>query len=121
MEFSESRPIYLQVADYCFTCIMTHRWSPGERMPSVRELAVGLSVNTHTVLKAIEFLRDMGVVEPRRGLGFFLTDDAPRRVLEAKRQEFFNEVLPDIFHRMRVLGITPEEVSEAYLRDAGES
>lgn len=116
MEFSESRPIYMQVADYCFTCIMTHRWAPGERMPSVRELAVGLSVNTHTVLKAIEFLRDLGVVEPRRGLGFFLTEDAPGRVMQAKREEFFATVLPDIFERMDVLGITPEEIADAYRR-----
>lgn len=93
---------------------MTHRWKPGEKMPSVRELSVGLKVNTHTVLKAIDFLRELGVAEPRRGMGFYLTEDATQRVVEAKRTEFFTSVLPDIFEKMDVLGITPEEITEVY-------
>lgn len=106
----------MQVADYCFSCIMTHRWNPGEKMPSVRELSVALKVNTHTVLKAIDFLRELGVVEPRRGLGFFLSEDAPARVLQAKRDEFFTTVLPDIFERMDMLGISPDDIVQAYAR-----
>ena len=52
IQFREDRPIYRQIVDYSLGCILTGNWSPGMRVPSVREMAVQLAVNTHTVLKA---------------------------------------------------------------------
>lgn len=116
MEFTANKPIYRQIADTCLGRIITGEWAPGERVPSVREVAVELAVNTHTVLKAYEFLQLHDLITPRRGLGFFLEPDAPARVQTLRREEFFSSALPGLAAEMKLLGISPEELSD-HLRD----
>ncbi len=113
MEFKSERPIYRQIADYCFARILAGDWPPGSRIPSVRELAVMMTVNTHTVLKAFEFLQAHGIIAPRRGMGFFLTDDAPQRIAATRREEFFSSTVPALAEEMRLLGITTAELLAA--------
>lgn len=116
MEFKTDRPIYRQIVDYCFNCILSSAWKAGERIPSVRELALGMSVNTHTVLKAYEYLQLHGIIESRRGMGYFLCGDAPGKVDATRREEFFENVVPDVFQQMNLLGISIDELIEAYRR-----
>lgn len=113
MEFSDNKPIYRQIVDYAFNCIIDRTWPQGERIPSVRELAADLGVNTRTVLKAMEDLQDMAVIESRRGMGFILLADAADKVTEARRSEFFNVSLPALLEEMERLGITKEELIES--------
>lgn len=114
MNFNTQRPIYRQIAEYCFARILSADWKPGERVPSVRELAMLMTVNTHTVLKAFDFLQAHNVIEPRRGMGFYLAADAQERVHATLREEFFETTLPDIFEQMDMLGITPDEIAAAW-------
>ena len=100
MEFSDNKPIYRQIVDYAFNCIIDGTWAPGARIPSVRELAADLGVNTRTVLKAMEDLQDMAVIESRRGMGFILLGDAVTKVTDARRREFFNVSLPALLEEM---------------------
>ncbi|MBD5185651.1 MAG: GntR family transcriptional regulator [Bacteroidales bacterium] len=116
MEFTNNKPIYKQIADYAFSCILSGEWKPQERVPSVRELAVQLAVNNNTVLKAMDFLQAREVIYPKRGMGFFLAADAPERVMAARREEFFSTTLEAVRSEMEMLGITPEEVAEALRR-----
>ncbi len=111
MNFKTNRPIYQQITDYCFNCILQRQWKSGERVPSVRELASQLAVNTHTVLKALEYLQQAGIIYPRRGMGFYLADDALDRVNTARRERFYREVLPELFHEMDILGITLDDIA----------
>ena len=106
IQFREDRPIYRQIVDYSLGCILTGNWSPGMRVPSVREMAVQLAVNTHTVLKAYEFLQDHGLIESRRGMGFYLADDAMERVNELRREEFFSNMIPTLAKEMELLKIS---------------
>lgn len=114
MDFKTDRPIYQQIVDYCYTRILSGAWPPDGKIPSVRELAMALSVNTHTVLKALETLQSAEIIMPRRGLGFFLAPDAPGRVMQARRQEFFNTTLAELFHEMEMLGISIDDVVDYY-------
>lgn len=114
MDFSTNKPIYRQIIDICFGSILSGDWQPGQRVPSVRELAVQLAVNSHTVLKAFEYLQAEGIVYPRRGLGFFLADDARDRVLTAQRQEFYETTLAETFKAMDMLGVTIDDVVGHY-------
>lgn len=112
MEFSQDKPIYRQIIDSCYARILSGRWQQGERVPSVRELAVEVAVNTHTVLKAYEFLQSHGIIVARRGLGFYLAPDAVEQVNAARREEFFAVTLPAVAAEMKLLGISIEEVAE---------
>lgn len=114
MNFNDSKPIYRQIIDYCFNCILAGQWKPDERVPSVRELAVQMAVNTHTVLKAFEFLQAHDIVYPRRGMGFFLAADALERVNRTRREEFYNETLTALFCEMDRLGISINDVIDHY-------
>lgn len=114
MDFKTDRPIYQQIVDYCYTCILSGVWSPEEKIPSVRELAMALSVNTHTVLKALETLQTTEIITPRRGLGFFLAPDAPGRVMQARRREFFDTTLAELFREMEMLGVSIDDVVAYY-------
>lgn len=114
MEFKADRPIYRQIMDYAFECILSGVWEPEQRVPSVRELAVALAVNSHTVLKAYEQLQTGGFIAPRRGMGFFLTAEAPRLVAEEQRKEFFDNVLDNVFAQMDMLGISIDDVVAHY-------
>ncbi len=112
MEFKSNRPIYIQIKDYCYSRVLTGEWLPGTKMPSVRELAVTLSVNVNTVLKAYEGLEQEGIIYTRRGLGYFLSDDALAVVMKIQREEFFAETLPDLFRTMKRLGISIDEINK---------
>lgn len=114
MEFSSDKPIYRQIADYFMAEILRGVWREGDKAPSVRELSVGLGVNTHTVLKAYDYLQDHGVIEARRGTGYYLTPGACSAVGALRREEFFDSSLPALFEQMRLLGVGMEEIAEAY-------
>lgn len=119
MDFKSDRPIYLQIRDYAFGCILGDCWKPGEKVPSVREMSVQLAVNTHTVAKAYELLESEGVIIPRRGMGFFLAEDARTRIKEEQRREFFANTLPEVFSTMKQLGIDINDIISRW--NEGES
>ncbi len=116
MEFATDKPIYRQIADYCCEQILTGAWASGGKVPSVRELALDMAVNTHTVLKAYEQLQDDEIIAPRRGMGYYSADDAPARILEIRKRDFYANTLLALRHRLDLLGISPEELLE-HLRD----
>lgn len=120
MEFKSNRPIYLQIMDYCYTRILTGQWQAAGKIPSVRELAVTLSVNVNTILKAYEGLEKEGVIYTRRGLGYFLSDDATGRARQLQRQEFFNDTLPQMFSTMDSLDISIDEIIARYHKKLAE-
>ncbi len=111
VDFSDNKPIYRQIVDFSVGRILTGEWVPGNRIPSVRELAVELAVNTHTVLKAFEFLQTESIIQPKRGMGFYLAEDALEKVNSLRRRDFFETTLPALKAEMELLGISPEEVA----------
>lgn len=113
MDFNDNKPIYRQIEDYAFNCIIERLWPPGKLIPSVRELSAQLGVNSRTVLKALEELLSLGVIEPKRGMGYILCDDAAFRVAEVRRKEFFQTTVPALIDEMHRLGISPQQLIEA--------
>lgn len=112
MEFNDNKPIYKQIVDYAFNRIISGSWSPGLMIPSVRELAADLGVNSRTVLKAMENLQDLQLIEPKRGMGFILMEDASAKVMKARRKEFFDIILPEFLKEIEILGIPRDKLIE---------
>ena len=115
MEFNDNKPIYRQIVDYAFNCIIAGLWPPGDKIPSVRELAADLGVNTRTVLKAMDDLQDAGIIEPRRGMGFMLASDASARVTGIRKKEFFDVTVPALLEEMKRLNISVDQLKEKIL------
>lgn len=112
MEFNDNKPIYRQIVDYAFNCILEKFWPPGQLIPSVRELASVLGVNSRTVMKALEELQELGMIEPKRGMGFVLNEKASQKVMMVLRNEFFNSTLPALLQEMDRLGISTQELAD---------
>lgn len=114
MEFKETQGIYLQIVDFICDNIVRGKWGSGERIPSVRELGIRLEVNPNTVMRAYECLQNGGIIYNKRGVGFFVCDDASRQIAEKQRAEFVGTELPEVFRRMKLLDISFEDVKQEY-------
>lgn len=114
MQFNEPRSIYLQIADQIRDRILQGEWEAGERIPSIRELAIELGVNPNTVTKSYQALLDWGIVANQRGRGYFVSDEAAQRALKAMREEFVRDELPKVVRAMQMLDIGVDELA-AYL------
>ena len=114
MDFSESKAIYQQIADYVCEQVLMGRWKENDRILSVRELGVQLEVNPNTVLRAYDFLQRFGIISNRRGIGYFASEDAIARIKELRREKFVNRELPRIFQEMELLGMDISELKEYY-------
>jgi DNA-binding transcriptional regulator YhcF (GntR family) len=114
MNFTNDKPIYIQMADRLMDEILADKYKDDERIPSVREYAVLLEVNTNTAFKAYDELARANIIYNKRGLGFFVTPGAKQQILKERKREFMKERLPELFRQMKLLGITLEDVKVAY-------
>ncbi|WP_346316336.1 GntR family transcriptional regulator [Chitinophaga sp. YIM B06452] len=114
MEFNQTQPIYLQIADYVCDQVQLQHWPPEGKVPSVRELAVTLEVNPNTVMRSYEYLQQQGIIYTRRGLGYFVGEDAVKKILAVRREQFLQEELPLFFRKMYLLGVELDELKARY-------
>lgn len=112
--FRQDKAIYLQMADSLCDGILSGEYSPGDRIPSVRELSVMLTVNTNTVVRAYDHLTRQGIIYTRRGMGYFVSEEAPSLILQNRRKEFLDDRLPEMFRQMKLLGISMEYVEQKW-------
>ena len=114
MDFDNSKPIYLQIVDVFYENILVKKWQENERIPSVREIAVMVEVNPNTAIRAYTYLQEQEVIYNKRGIGYFVSENGYNKVLDIKRKEFMEDLLPDIFKKMRLLDIKFEEVKDSF-------
>ncbi len=117
MEFRETKGIYLQIVDQVRERIVQGDWRAGERIPSIREMAVEVGVNPNTVARSYQALVDRQLIANQRGRGYFVSEDAVARAVTEMKEEFLREEVPKIVRTMRLLGIGPEEIAARLSRD----
>ena len=114
MIFTNDKAIYIQMADRLCDEILAEKYKDDDRIPSVREYAVMLEVNANTVVKAYDELSRANIIYNKRGLGYFVTPGAKKKILRERKKEFMQERLPELFRQMQLLGIDIKEVDEAW-------
>ena len=120
MEFSEPKGIYQQIADQIRERILQGDWQRGERIPSIRELAVELGVNPNTVTKSYQALTDRKIISNQRGRGYFVSEEAPENILKEMKEEFIRDELPRMFRAMRLLNIGIDDLADYFVSDNEE-
>ena len=110
MDFKSTQTIYRQIEHWVYEQILSGAWKPGERAKSVRELAVAFEVNPNTVMRSYERLQNQEIITNKRGIGFFVNEDAPEKIRDIRKKEFMEEEVPEFLKNMRLLGITMEEI-----------
>jgi DNA-binding transcriptional regulator YhcF (GntR family) len=121
MEFNQPKGIFQQIAEQMRDRILDGEWREGERIPSVRDLAVNVGVNPNTVNKSYQALLDRQIIENQRGVGYFVAADARARILGEMKEEFVQDELPRVFRTMRVLDMTLADLKPHFARYNGES
>lgn len=114
MDFTTNKPIYQHIYDIITERIILGQLREGDRVPSVRELAVELQVNPNTVMRAYDALCTCGIIASSRGIGYFVSEGAAERALAESRREFIEGEMVTLFRRMTTLGISAEELSTLY-------
>ena len=105
-----SRPIYLQIIERVQMDIITGRYQPGDKLPSVRDLAQEAAGNPNTMQKALSELERSGLIYSQRTSGRFITEDK-ELIHQMKKGLAAAEVSAFVAH-MKQLGITPEEIRQ---------
>ncbi|GAA6491966.1 MAG TPA: GntR family transcriptional regulator [Candidatus Bariatricus faecipullorum] len=109
-ELDSDRPIYLQLMERIKSDIIAGHYAPGERLPSVRDLAMEASVNPNTMQKALSELERNGLVYTRRTSGRFITED--ESMLKKLRKDMARENIQSFLEAMKQLGFSKKESLE---------
>lgn len=108
MEFKDNIPIYLQIEQYLYRKIALGELKAGEKIPSVRSLALELTVNVNTVQRALQQMSDRGILKSKRGEGNFVTEDT--ELLQNTKQNLINNELDEFIQNMEKLGVKGQDL-----------
>ena len=114
--FDNERPIYIQLVEKLRIEIVSGKLKSGERLPSVRELALTTRVNPNTMQKALVELESEGLVYTERTNGKFVTDN--KELIEKIKKELAEEKVNNYINDMKNIGITYDEAI-IYLQELG--
>lgn len=112
MDFNNTQAIYLQLKDWMCEQILSAQWKQGERIPSIRELAVQFEVNPNTMMRAYEHLQQTEIIYNKRGIGYFASEDAVDKILQIRRQKFIDEEIPAFIRKMKLYRVDWKELEE---------
>ena len=104
-------PVYRQIIDQILGGIASGAISPGDQLPTVRQLAVDLAVNPNTVVRAYRELEIRGVLSTQQGVGTFVTTLAVKPG-EAERQRQLNQLVGEFMARAGSSGFSAGDVIE---------
>lgn len=112
----ESRPIFVQIAERIEEDILTGRLAEQEQAPSTNQIAALYQINPATAAKGVNLLVDQGTIYKRRGLGMYVAPGARARLLEKRREQFFEQYVVPTLQEADKLGITTDQVAQMIQR-----
>lgn len=112
MEFRNNQSIYLQIADNILESILAGELEGGDRIPSVREMASINQVNPNTVMRTFNFLQDKEIIFQKRGIGYFIDQEALKKTQDIKKEAFVKQYLPELFKMMDLLEINFKDLEK---------
>ena len=114
--FDNNIPIYIQLVEQLKTYIISGKLSPGERLPSVRDLALQTKVNPNTMQKALTELEDLKLVYTERTNGKFVTTN--KKLIDKYKKQYADELSNKYFSNMKNIGFSKTDVIN-YLKTLG--
>jgi DNA-binding transcriptional regulator YhcF (GntR family) len=112
----DTRPIFVQIAERIEADILAGRLAEEEQVPSTNQFATLYQINPATAAKGVNLLVDQGILYKKRGLGMYVAPGARARLLEKRREQFFEQYVVTMLQEAEKLGITTEQVTEMMQR-----
>ena len=116
---STDRPIYAQLIEQITSAIVAGEYRPGEKLPSVRDLAEAAAVNPNTMQKALAELERTGLVYTQRTAGRYITED--EAMLKKVKQQIALEQIQQFLSQMERLGLTRQEIAALVSQAASQT
>ena len=117
-EFQASKPIYMQIVDKINQQIVRKELKPGDKLPSVREMAVQSGVNPNTIQRTYTELERMAIVETKRGQGTFVVEN--EKVIQELKLQLQIDMISTFVNNMRELGFSEKEMVASIISYFGE-
>lgn len=112
--FENDRPIYIQLVEKLKLAIVAGEYPAGERLPSVRDLAMEIKANPNTVQRALVDLEQTGLIYTQRTNGKFVTED--KELVQKIREELAKETFNKFQENMKQLGFREDEMKQYVMK-----
>lgn len=106
------KPIFQQIREGIEDSVLQGYYKEGEQIPSITELALRYQINPATALKGINILVENNIVYKKRGIGMFVCEGAVERLLEDRRNDFFDKYITSLIDEAKRLGLSPDDIKK---------
>lgn len=110
MDFTDRIPIYVQVQDAIIKKTILGDYEPGDKIPSIKDLAKDFKINANTVSKSLTDLETQGILETRRGMGTYIVED--KEMIDETVDKYIGSRVSDIIREFEMLGISKQRLIE---------
>jgi DNA-binding transcriptional regulator YhcF (GntR family) len=114
----DSRPIFVQIAERIENDIIEGELPEESQVPSTNQFASFYQINPATAAKGVNLLVDQGILYKKRGVGMFVTAGARTKLLEKRKEQFFEQYIVTMIQEAEKLGITVEQLTDMIQRAA---
>ena len=112
----DTRPIFVQIAERIENDIIAGELPEEAQVPSTNQFASFYQINPATAAKGVNLLVDQGILYKKRGLGMYVAQGARAKLLEKRREQFFEQYVVTMLLEAEKLGITMEQLTEMIQR-----
>lgn len=116
----DGRPIFIQIAERIEDDILSGGLEEGAQVPSTNQFAAFYKINPATAAKGVNLLVDEGILYKKRGIGMFVTEGARVKVIEKRKELFFEQYVITMIQEAKKLGITTDQLTEMIRRGEGQ-
>lgn len=108
MKYDADIPIYVQIIEKIKNDILNGILVPGEKLPSIQDMAVTMEVNQNTISRAYKDCESLGIIETKRGIGSFVIED--QALIDQLRTEKVRLIIQTFIHDLEVLGYSRDQI-----------
>ena len=112
LQFEGNKPIFQQIADWLADAIIRGDIPEEGQIPSITEFSVNYKINPATALKGVNLLVEAGLLYKKRGLGMFVASGAREKLLQQRRQSFYQDFILPLLTEARQVQLTKEELMQ---------
>ncbi|MBS4178890.1 GntR family transcriptional regulator [Lederbergia citrea] len=112
----DGRPIFIQIAERIEDDIIEGGLPEESQVPSTNQFAAFYKINPATAAKGVNLLVDEGILYKKRGIGMFVSEGARMKVMEKRKEQFFEQYVVTMIREAEKLGITADQLTEMIRR-----
>ena len=112
----DGRPIFLQISERIEDDIIEGGLPEESQVPSTNQFAAFYKINPATAAKGVNLLVDEGILYKKRGIGMFVAEGAREKVINKRKEQFFEQYVTTMIHEAKKLGITVDQLTDMVRR-----